>query len=82
MFAPLKVFRAAAKAVARWHHRQHIKDLEYTIGYHERMLLALPGEIRRLHEIRRFHQGRVATLSENAPRVNWTAGRTRGWRRT
>jgi hypothetical protein len=77
----MRIVKLLVRRVARWNHRQHIKDLDYTIGYHERVLVALPGEIRRLHEIRKFHQGQVATLSELKSPVNWRLGRSSVGRR-
>jgi hypothetical protein len=73
----MKPLRRLTRAIARWHHRAHIKDLDFVIRHHERMLLALPGEIRRVHELRRFHQGRLATLLESKSPVSWTIGRAR-----
>jgi hypothetical protein len=70
-----------ARAVARWNHRQHIKDLDHTIEHHERLLLRLPAEIRRLNELRRFHQGRSATLAAAKSTVSWTLGRVGAGRR-
>ena len=38
-------------------------------------LAALPAEIRRINEVRRWHQGRASTLASMGTRVNWTLGR-------
>jgi hypothetical protein len=65
------------RAIARWHHRAHVKDLEFAIAHHERLVLGLPGEIRRLNELRRYHQGRADTLSAGRNLVSWTLGRVR-----
>ena len=69
--------RNISRVIARWHHRQHIKDLDFTIRHHEKLSERLPAEIRRLAELRRFHQGRMATLTEWKSPVNWRIGKAR-----
>lgn len=70
------MIRALTRCIARWHQRQHIKDLNFQIRVHEAHLRDLPTEIRRLHQIKRCHQGRLATLSEAKSPVNFHLGRT------
>jgi len=71
------VIRRLCQAIARWHHRATIKDLDWQIRVHEAHLAALPAEIRRLGELRRFHIGRVASLTVARNPVNWRLGRRR-----
>lgn len=66
------------RAMARWSHAQHVRDLDWQISHHERHLAALPREIRRLNEMRRFHRGRMATLSIRRNPVSWSLARIRG----
>ena len=71
------MIRRLCQAIARWHHRATIKDLDWQIRVHEAHLAALPAEIRRIGELRRFHIGRVASLTVVGSRVNWHLGRRR-----
>ena len=59
----------------RLHHLAHVRDLDWQIRIHEAHLAALPAEIRRINEVRRWHQGRASTLASMGTRVNWTLGR-------
>jgi len=77
---PLHYLRALARVIARWHHLAHVRDCDHVIRHHERMLLGLPTEITRLHQIRRYHQGRAATLAQRRETVNYTLGRARAQR--
>ena len=65
------------RALRRWHHLAHVKDLDFQIRVHESHLAALPNEIRRINELRRFHQGRAASLADMRTRVNWNLGSAR-----
>ncbi len=67
----IRICRAIARRVQRWYHVAAMKDMTYCIGHHERMLLALPAEIRRLYEIQRYHAGRAATLVQERDPVNF-----------
>lgn len=71
------MIRALVRCIARWHHRQNIKDLDYTIYFYEAQLRGLPAEIRRVVEIRRFHLGRLAALSAPRNTVNFRLGQRR-----
>lgn len=63
------------RLLSRWSHRQHIKDLDRAIDFHQRQLAALPAEIARLEQARKWHVGRASTLSERRNTVNWNLGR-------
>jgi hypothetical protein len=65
------------RALRRMHHLAHVKDLDWQIRVHEAHLAALPTEIRRINELRRFHQGRAATLADMRSRVNFNLGQSR-----
>jgi hypothetical protein len=69
------MLRRLARAIAHWHHRGHIRDLDWQIAFQERQLAALPGEIRRLYELRRYHIGRASSLAAPRCLVNWNLGR-------
>lgn len=69
------MIRRMMRAIARWNHQQHVKDLAHTIAYFEQMAIRLPGEVRRLRELQRFHQGRAATLDSPRNAVNYRIGR-------
>lgn len=62
----------------RLHHLAVVKDLDWQIRVHEAHLAGLPREIKRVNELRRFHQGRAATLAAPKNLVNWHLGRSIG----
>jgi hypothetical protein len=74
---PLHLLRVLTRVIARRHHLAHVRDIDHVIDHHERLLLGLPVAIRRLQEIRRYHQGRAATLSQPRETVNFTLGSAR-----
>lgn len=67
----LRLIKRAGRAIARWHHLQHVRDCDHVIRHHERLLAGLPAEIRRINEIRRYHQGRAATLTQDRNPVSF-----------
>lgn len=67
----LRLFRR----IARWHHEITVRDIDWQIRVHQAHHAALPAEITRLEQIRRFHVGRAVTLVEPSCRVNWRLGR-------
>lgn len=71
------MIRRFFRAIARWHHRQNVKDCDFALRVHTAHLAALPAEIDRVTEIRRYHQGRLATLGEKRNPLNYRLGRSR-----
>ena len=74
------MIRRLLRCVRRWHHLVHARDIEFVIAHHERLLLALPTEIRRLHQARKERLGRAATLSQTRETVSYTLGGVRAQR--
>ena len=70
------------RRLRRWHHLAIVKDLDWQIRVHEAHLAALPAEIRRVNELRRFHQGRAATLAAPKNLVNWHLGQSKVYQRS
>lgn len=71
------LFRRLGRAVRRWNHLAHMRDTEFVIAHHERLLKALPDEIRRLHQLRLYHLGSAETLRQTRSKINWNLGRAR-----
>lgn len=68
---------ALFRRIARWNHIAHVHDLDWQLRVHRAHLAALPAEIRRVNELRRFHQGRASTLASPRLLVNYHLGTTR-----
>ena len=71
------LLRRLVRALRRWNQLAHMRDVEHVIRHHERLLAALPDEIRRLHQLRLYHLGCAETLRESRSAVNWHLGRAR-----
>ena len=68
------MIRRAWRYLVRLHYLAHMKDVEFAIASHERVLAALPAEIKRLHQIRLYWLGKAMTMTERKSPVNWHLG--------
>lgn len=69
---------AIFRIFARRHHRAIIRDCDAFIAHCNAQLAALPAAIANEEARRRQAAGRLATLAEKRPVVNWNLGRVGG----
>lgn len=70
------MIRRVFRCIARWNHRQLANDCAFMLRVHRAHQRDLPAEIERIERLQRFHEGRIATLSEPRDPVNYRLGRT------
>lgn len=70
------MFALIKRALLRFHHLGLVRDCTFAIDHHESLLARLPAEIQRLKEVRKFHVGRIDTVSSPRNVVNLRLGRS------